>query len=149
MIKIVSTEMEFERLLCIFNGINKDWENKSITSEFRYFKEMYPCGEIIDGYMDDLLFGNHFQNFVLFAAIIETEKVKFWLTISDDEESPKALIQFYLKDENDECDNPQIDQQIDLFDVRQKLWTIYDFFNHDITGSIEEIEVELKQKLGF
>jgi|GEM_PF-2828852 len=99
--------------------------------------------------MDDLLFGNHFQHFVLFAAIIQTEKVKFWLTIADEEEGPKALVQFYLKDEDGDCDNPQIYEQIDLFEVREKIWIIYDFFNHDITGSIEELETELNKKLGF
>ncbi|MFA5131248.1 MAG: hypothetical protein WC467_02375 [Patescibacteria group bacterium] len=131
-----SVETEIKKIQCVFRGIKNDWKDKKdLSVEFRHFEDVAPAGETIDGYMNDQLFGNYFSDFTLFAATIHTDRIAFWLAIAEDDNSAKlkTSYHFYFKDheKNKSKLGLRIGDEIELWDAREVIWKIYDFFDSD------------------
>ncbi len=130
MTRIFSVETEIEKLKCVFRGIKEAWRCKTeLLVEFKNFKEVAPAGEIIDSFMKDMLFGNHFCDFTIFAAVIRSSKITFWLVISEDDENSelKSVFNVYLSDETDP--GSDFDGEVDIKAVRSMIWEVFEFFD--------------------
>lgn len=144
MTRIFSVEAEIEKLKCVFRGIKENWMYKpDLLVEFKDFKEVAPAGEIIDSFMKDMLFGNHFCNFTIFAAVIRSSKITFWLVISEDDENSelKSIFNVYLSDENDP--GSDFDGEVDIKAIRNMMWQVFEFFDngcHLTVNAEEEFE---------
>jgi hypothetical protein len=126
-----SIEAEMQKILCVFRGIENEWENnENLLVEFRYYKDVAPRGEQIDSYMNDLLFGNQFRDFAHFAAIMKSNLMSFWLIIAEDDKDSSLETSFQVYFNDSEEDGPHLSEEVDLYNVRNLLWKIFDFFNN-------------------
>lgn len=127
--KKFSIDSEIQKLQCIFRVIKDDWRSRpDLLVEFKDFKDSAPAGESIDSFMKDILTGNQFGNFTIFAAVIKSSKITFWLTISEDDKNSaiKSVFNVYLSDETDPGSN--FDGGVDIKAVRSMIWKVYEFF---------------------
>ncbi len=133
-----NAELEIKKIKSIFRAIRNDWLNrnrKDFSVEFRHFEDSESTGEAVDDYMNSLLFGNHFGHFVLFSGFIESDTTLFWLTIAEDDENHSLDVSFSIYFEANKKDeiieSPLMEGSIELKDVREKIWEIYNFFEGD------------------
>ena len=142
--EIFSTEEEMQKISCVFRGIKNEWKNnENLSVEFRYFKDTVPCGEQIDSYMNDLLFGNQFTGFAHFAAIMKSDLISIWLTISENDKDSSLEATFNVYFDDLEEDGPHLSGDVELCNARGLLWRIFDFFD---SGSY--LKPEAKERFG-
>lgn len=148
-------EVELKKLKGIFNLIRQKWlepkRETHIEVQFYHYEDMRFNGHLIESFMEDMLFGNEFENCVIFAGTFQGERFRFWLYVEeDDDDNLKFIIQFYNHDKEDRPDSgfgPHIEAELNIDSVRPALWKVYDYLDKNDKESADDIEAGLKASL--
>ena len=147
-------EVELKKIKGIFNLIWQNWlaeKERHIQVQFYHYEDLRFNGDMIRSFVDDMVFGNEFENLVVFAGTFQGDRFRFWFYVEeDDRDNLKFIMQFYNHDKEDRPDSgfgPHIQIELNMYSARPALWKVYDYLDKNHKESADDIDSGLKKCL--